>query len=197
MKKICLSFTIFIIIVSFSISVLAAPYDNAIYKKREKAYKDALAELLEPYKKEDALEDQRITDYRYSGFGISHEDEKYLKVSISYWVDPYLEESTFWSNSGHNGICFAEFLIEDGEYILEKISLEPENYDKFLEGLEEYKNTRETQIVETEENTNQTKNEDNTEITNITNIIYIVSAIVLVIVIIVFIKSKNKKVNKN
>lgn len=198
MKKICLSFTIFIIIVSFSISVLAAPYDNVIYKKREKAYKDALAELLEPYKKEDAPEDERITDYNYSGFGIMKEDENHLKVSISFWVKPYLDESAFWGAwNGANQICFAEFLIQDGEYILEKISLEPENYDKFLEGLEEYKKTKETQVVDTEENMNRNEDENNTEITNITNIIYIVSIMVLVIVIIVFIKTKKKKINKN
>ena len=149
MKRICISFIILIMLISFSVSVFATSYSNADYEKRKKAYADALEVLLEPYKGESVPEDERITDYEYTGFGISNEDEEHLNVSISFWIMPYLEESTFWN--GQNQICFARFLIEDGEYILENISLEPENYDNFLEGLEEYKKTRETQVVSTED----------------------------------------------
>lgn len=184
MKKMCISFTIFMITLSLAINVFAT--ENITYKKQKKAFEEALSVLLEPYKKEDIAENERIIDYAYNGFGLSEEDENHLSVNITFDVIPVMEDSDFWTNKGYNQICFAKFLVENGEYVLESVSLKPENYDKFLEGLEKYK----------EEKTNQNDisevKKDDVKLDNIKKTIYIVSGAIMFVILLVIIKNKRR-----
>lgn len=191
MKKICISFMIILLILSTQ--VFAIEDWNKENKKMEEGFKNALSEILEPYKDESILEEERITDYQYLGFGMSElEDEKKLKVNIGFSVTPYSEENTKWRDN--NNYCFAEFSKVDGEYKLEWISLIPRNYDRFLKEFEEYqKNTPTT--VEVEEIQGE-KNEDlkSGKIKKMSNIIFISSSILFVFAILTVIISviKNK-----
>ena len=63
-------------------------------------------------------------------------------------VTPVNENNTTWSKCGD--ICFVVFSKVNDEYVVDKISRYPDNYDKFLEKFEEYKkNNSETDKKET------------------------------------------------
>ena len=63
-------------------------------------------------------------------------------------ITPATENNTTWSK--HGDICFVVFSKVNDEYVVDKISRYPDNYDKFLEKFEEYKkNNSETDKKET------------------------------------------------
>lgn len=211
MKKICISFVILFILLTFSILVEAATQNGTVVnvygsnpqinyevenKKREEATQDVLSTLLEKYKTEEVPEEERILEYRWNGYGVREmEDEtKEFKCTINFEVKPYLEENSNWDKSRQ--MCFAEFDRIDGELVLRNISLTPENYDEFITAFEEYEKNEETIVELTgtlpEESMNL-ENED--EIDKLSNFIFVGSAIVLgiVILVVVIIKIRNKK----
>lgn len=193
MKKICISFVIILLI--FSTQVFAIEDYNLLNKKRQEASNSALVELMEKYKTDEVSEEERILDYTWCGGGydFSKEDEGIFKATCNFTVTPYKEENSIWKKD-FRYVAFAKFSIVDGEYILDKVSLEPENYDKFLEKFEEYQNseleTVELQTVSAE----KTEDLKTNQIEKMSNIIFISSSIVLGIVILIVIVTKLKKI---
>ncbi|MBQ7410760.1 MAG: hypothetical protein IJW20_05215 [Clostridia bacterium] len=168
---------------------------NVENKKRAEATEKALTTLLEKYKTEEVSEEERITDYYYTGYGLSEmEDETIeLKCTISFVVTPYLEENSIWEKGSQR--CYASFDRIDGELILKNISLTPENHEKFLEAFEEYEKKQESIIETTGVPAEASYVTSENKIEELSNIIFIVSAIILVIAIvkIIVFKLKNKK----
>ena len=105
---------------------------------------------MKTFMTEETPEEDRITDYTYSGFGVSENDgdENTLSATIHTRVTPVNESNTTWPKTGDN--CFAVFSKVNGEYVLDRISRYPDNYDKFLERFEEYKNNKETISIQGE-----------------------------------------------
>ena len=182
MKKICISLIILLLI--FSTQVFALEDWGAKNKKIDDAVNKALSEYMEPYKSEDVPENERIINYFYSGGSFDYSKEEsdgIFKASIEYDVEPYSAENTIWRLM--DNFLFVEFNIVDGEYIVNKVSTTPENYDKFLERFEEYKKNG-AQNVETIAVQGE-KNEDlkSNQIETMSNIIFTISSVVFVIVI--------------
>ena len=76
------------------------------------------------------------------------EDKNKLYMYITMKITPINENNTTWSK--HGDICFVVFSKLNDEYVVDKISRYPDNYDKFLEKFEEYKkNNSETDKKET------------------------------------------------
>ena len=76
------------------------------------------------------------------------EDKNKLYMYITMKITPINENNTTWSK--HGDICFVVFSKINDEYVVDKISRYPDNYDKFLEKFEEYKkNNSETDKKET------------------------------------------------
>lgn len=192
MKKIYSIVISFVILMLFSNSVFATEYWDKENKKRELAFKDALASYMETFMKEDTPEEDRITNYECSGFGIAAkgETEDKLYVNIGFHVTPANENNTTWNKSSN--CCFATFSKVNGEYVLEKISRYPDNYDKFLERFEEYKKnnpeTLESVQIQGQETTNNLANQ---KIEKMSNIIVIVCSIILIVMICVIFCRKN------
>lgn len=188
MKKLCSIVILFGILILISNSVFATENWQKENKKRETAYKAALESYLEPFKAEEIPEEDRIKDYIYTGFGDGIDGH----VTISFQVTPVNENNTTWSKNWN--YCFAVFSKVNDEYVLEKISRYPDNYDKFLERFEEYKknNTENITQIKGEE---LTTNLASQEIENMTNTIYTsCSIILLAIIIMISIKViKNKR----
>ena len=182
MKKICISF-LFLILLCTS-QVLAIEDYNKENKKREDAYNKALSQLLEPYKSENTPEEKRIIDYRLNRFAMDDSEEGRVSASISFEVTPYSEENTIWKNNRQN-MCFAQFVIIDGEYIVESVSEYPPNYDKFLERFEEYQKNKE-QIEVQSVQAEQTNNMANQEIEKMNNVVFY-SCLAIFIFIVIFI----------
>lgn len=189
MKKVYSIVILFVILMLFSNSVFATEYWDKENKKRETAFKDALDSYMVTFMKEETPEEDKITNYEYSGFGIAAkgdtEDKLYVNIFVN--VIPVNESNTTWNKSSN--YCFATFSKVNGEYILEKISRYPDNYDKFLKRFEEYKKnnpeTLESVQIQGQETTNNLANQ---KIEKMTNIIVIVCSIILLVTICVIVK---------
>lgn len=195
MKKICISFIIILLI--FSTQVLAAnEYDLGSTKKFE-ITQIILEQLLEKYKTEDVKEEERIIDYRWEGLGGGVPDEQGItKLTINFTVIPYLEENSEWKKD-FRYIAFAQVSVENKEYKIDKISLEPENYDKFLEKFEEYQKSQ-PEIVEVQAvSAEKTEELKTNKIEKMSNVIFISSGSVFIVLIIGIVVNvvKNKKLN--
>lgn len=189
MKKVYSIVISFVILILFSNSVFATEYWDKENKKRETAFKNALDSYMVTFMKEETPEEDRITNYEYSGFGIAAkgETEDKLYVNISVNVTPINENNTTWNK--YNNCCFATFSKVNGEYVLEKISRYPDNYNKFLEKFEEYKKnnpeTSESVQIQGQETTNNLANQ---KIEKMSNIIVIACSIILLVTICVIVK---------
>ena len=184
MKKLYSIVIIFIGLLLISNTVFATYYTEEEHEKRVNAFKTALDSYMETFMTEETPEEDKIKEYIYTGFGLSEErenDDK-LYVSISFLVTPENEDNTTWNL--HGNLCFASFSKVNDEYVLYKISRYPDNYDKFLERFEEYKEdntvTIENTQIQGEEMTNSLANQ---KIEKMSNIIWISCAIVLLVVI--------------
>lgn len=191
MKKICVSFIILLLILSTQVFAIDE-YDLGSTKRFEISQL-ALTELLERYKTDEVLEKERIIDYRWCGMsgGIA-DDQGIIKMSINFTVTPYLEENSMWKND-FQYIAFTELSVDNKEYVVEKVFLKPENYDKFLEKFEEYqKNESETVEIQavSAEKTEELKTN---KIEKMSNIIFVSSSIVLGIVVLIMIVNIIKK----
>ena len=123
-----------------------------------------------------------------TGYGISSDlESEVLTANISFNVVPYSEENTVWQKAGNS--CFIRFLVENGEYKLERISELPENYDKFVEKFEEYKKEHPEIDVKTEKvvENSQAKKADYNESNTVTKISIGVFAISLAIFILMLV----------
>ena len=186
MKKIYSIVIIFGILILISNTVFATDYRyNKENKMREEAFKSALDSYMQTFMKEETPEQDRIENYIYTGYGMSEEkdnDDK-LYVNISFCVTPVNEENTTWNKT--TNYCFASFTKVDGEYVLDKISRYPENYDEFLERFEEYKKNNSTAIESTQMQVEEiTNNLGNHEIEKMSNIIFIGCSVALVAMVI-------------
>lgn len=190
MKKIYILISTFIILILTSSSVFAAEDEN---EKRKNAFIKALDSYMQTFMTEETPEEDRIVDYIYTGFGIDYDSDK-LKTSISFYVKPVNENNTTWST--HENICFATFSKVDDEYVLDKISRYPDNYDKFLERFEEYKKDNPTTVESTQIQSEELPNNlAEQEIEKMSNIIFIGCSVVLLIVV-CFIITKYRKNRK-
>lgn len=198
MKKIYSGIILFITLILISNFVFATEYWEKENKKRETAFKSALDSYMKTFMTEETPEEDRITDYTYTGFSGSEKegDENTLFITISTYVTPVNEDNTTWSK--HGDYCFAVFSKVNDEYVLDKISRYPDNYDKFLERFEEYKKNNfetsktETTIIQGEGQNNLA----NREIKKINNNVIIVCTILFIlssILLIVFIRKKIAK----
>lgn len=156
-------------------------------KEQQKVYEEALFNWLETFKGENVPEEKRILDSQIKmmkGWGVSETDENHQRVTFEFTVTPYSPENTTWNVNGKN-LCFAEFDIVDGEYVLKSISETPKNYEEFLESFEEYKQNNEN-IENTETREFQAEPETNLaseEITKMSHTIFIICFIVFVILL--------------
>ena len=213
MKKVCYIIFIFILIISLSTSVSLGIESERIIKdfvneelinrqaeempkelkentlrdyteenkKRETAYEKGIKTWLEPYMNENVPENQRVKEYIMTGFGNNVIEGDKLKSNIYLDIVPYSEDSV-WSKE-FSGILFATFGIYDGEYLLEKASIYPENYDKFLEEFEKYQENApaKTEIIEVQ--AEKVGNLETAQVEKMSTVIWILSSIVLVLVI--------------
>lgn len=195
MKKICISFIILLLI--FSTQAFAFEDVELSNKKRQEASQNALVELMEKYKTDEVSEEERILDYTWCGGGydFSKEDQGIFKATCNFTVTPYKEENSIWKKD-FRYVAFAKFSIVDGEYILDKVSLEPENYDNFLERFEEYQKKGEEVVEVQAVSAEKTEDLKTNKIEKMSNTIFISSSIVLGIVVLLVIVSKIKKVKK-
>lgn len=166
-------------------------------KTREKAFEKAFTDWIEQFKSEDTPEEKRIVDYQMTGYGISSDlESEVLTANISFNVVPYSEENTVWQKAGNS--CFVRFLVENGEYKLERISELPENYDKFVEKFEEYKKEHPEIDVKTEKvvENSQAKKADYNESNTVTKIsigVFAISLVVFILMLVLVIRIiKNK-----
>ena len=198
MKKIFSILIIFIILILMSNSVFASEYWEKENKKRENAFREALNSYMQTFMTEETPEEDKITSYEYTGFGVGEVDnENKLAVTISFNVTPANENNTTWFK--HGNCCFAVFSKINEENVLEKISRYPDNYDKFLEKFEEYKkNNKETTENIQIQGQQAENNLANQEIEKISNTIYISCSIVLITIIclitVKFLKNRKKHV---
>ncbi len=184
MKKICSILIIFGILILISNTVFANEYWEKENKRRENLYKETLDKYMQSFMTEEIPEQDRIKSYEFSGYGYAHkgETDTEINASISFRVTPVNENNTTWSK---NNICFATFLKVDGEYVLDKISRYPDNYDEFLRRFEEYKNSpKSIQTVSIQGEEQQTL--ANQEVQKINNnlvigfsILFVISGVVL------------------
>lgn len=149
MKKIYSGIVLFIMLILTSNLAFATEYWEKENKKIETACEVALDSYMKTFMMYETPEEDRIKDYIFSGYGMSNgEDENKLYMHISMNVTPVNENNTTWSKCGD--ICFVVFSKVNDEYVVDKISRYPDNYDKFLEKFEEYKkNNSETDKKET------------------------------------------------
>lgn len=195
MKKICSIVVLFGILILISNTVFANEYWEKENKRREKLYKSELDKYMQTFMTEETPQEDRITSYEMSGFGYAEngETDEQLNVSISFRVTPENENNTTWSK--YNNICFAVFSKVDGEYVLDRISRYPDNYDEFLRRFEEYKNgnkNTETVAIQGEKE----EHLSNQEVQNINNRLVVgfsMLSIVSGVLMVIFIrKIKNK-----
>lgn len=195
MRKLYSIFIIFGILILISNTVFAVNYNNYEYKEIEEVCKSALDSYMQTFMTEETPEQDRIKDYSYLGYYISNEieNDNKLSISIRFMVIHENKENTTWNKS--TNYCFVSFTKAEGEYILDKISRYPENYDEFLEKFEEYKKNNPEKIENTQIQAEEmTYNLASQEIDKMSNIIFIGCSIVLLamvsIVIIKFIKNR-------
>ena len=189
MKKVYSIVISFVILILFSNSVFATEYWDKENKKRETAFENALDSYMVTFMKEETPEEDKITDYLFSGYSVSTKegaDDK-LYVNISFNVTPVNENNTTWNKSSN--YCFATFSKIHDEYVVEKISRYPDNYEKFLERFEEYKKnnpeTSESVQIQGQETTNNLANQ---KIEKMSNIIVIGCSIILLVMICFIVK---------
>lgn len=193
MKKIYVSFIALLLI--FSTQVFAIEGNKLKTADRREASNIALAQLMEKYKTDEVSDEEKIIDYKWCGCGFDFrmEEQGILKVTINYTVTPYLEENSIWKKD-FQYIAFAECSIGDGEYIVEKTSLKPENYDKFLERFEEYQRNQ-TEVVEVQAvSAEKTEELKTNQIQKMSNIIFISSSIVFGMIVLIVIVNIIKKI---
>lgn len=190
MKKIYKIAILFGILILISTSAFATEYAEKQNKKRENAYKAALDSYMKTFMTDETPEEDKISSYEYSGFGLTAkgETEDKLYVNIAFNITPVNENNTTWSKYGNN--CYAVFSKVNDEYVLDRISRYPDNYEEFLERFEEYKKnkseTKENIQIQGQEITNNLANQ---EIEKMSNIIYI-SCLIIFIATICFISIK-------
>lgn len=182
MKKICSIVIIFVIFILISNSVFAIEDWMKENRKREEAFKSALKPYMESFMKEETPEEDRIISYEYTGFGgAGEEKEGKLEVTISVYVTPVNDSNTTWFKTGN--CLFATFSKVNDEYVLDKVSRYPDNYDEFLKRFEEYKKSVEKSDNKEKleiQGENQ-KSLANQEIQKINNNLIVVFAILFVI----------------
>lgn len=189
MKKIYSGIILFIVLMLMSNFVFATEYWEVENKKIETACKVALDSYMKTFMKEETPEEDRIKDYTFSGYGMSNgEDENKIYMHITMNITPVNENNTTWSKNSN--ICFVVFSKVNDEYVVDKISRYPDNYDKFLEKFEEYKKNN-SEIDKKETISIQGESEKNLasqEIKKINNgliigfgILFIISSISLII----------------
>lgn len=184
MKKLYSMIIIFGILIVISNTVFATDYWKVENEKRETAIRKAVDSYMQTFISEEVQEEDRIKDYICTGFSMDVEGEKFKSI-ISFHVTPTNENNTTWST--HGNICFARFAKVNDEYVLEKISRYPDNYDKFLERFEEYKKNKPITIENTQiQGEELTNNLANQEIKKTSNIIY-TSCLIILIAMIFFI----------
>lgn len=149
MKKIYSGIILFIVLMLMSNFVFATEYWEVENKKIETACKVALDSYMKTFMNDETPEEDRIKDYTFSGYGMSNgEDKNKMYMYITMNIIPVNENNTTWSKNSN--ICFVVFSKVNDEYVVDKISRYPDNYDKFLEKFEEYKkNNSETDKKET------------------------------------------------
>lgn len=138
MKKIYSGIILFITLILISNLALATEYWEKENQKIKTACEVALDSYMKTFMTEETPEQDRIKDYTFTGYGMSEgEDENKLYMHISMNIIPVNEDITAWSK--HGDICFVVFSKVNDEYVVDRISRYPDNYDKFLERFEEYK----------------------------------------------------------
>ena len=194
LKKIRNSIILFSILVCMTNIVWATEYWEKEKKKREKLFETELNNFMETFMTEETPEEDRITSYEWSGYGMAEggETEDKLHVTLSFRVIPLKENNTTWSTYNNN--CFAVFSKVNGEYVLDKISRYPDHYDEFLRRFEEYKEqpkVSETTTFQGEEKNNLANQEIekiNHKVVMVFAILFVVSSIALLLLI-----RKNRK----
>lgn len=198
MKKIYSGIILFITLILISNFALATEYWEKENKKIEKACEVALDSYMKTFMTEETPEQDRIKDYTFTGYGMSEgEDENKLYMHISMNIIPVNEDNTTWSK--HGDICFVVFSKVNDEYVVDRISRYPDNYDKFLERFEEYKKSdSETDKKETISIQGESQNNlASQEIQKINNGLVIGFGILFIISSISFIIFVRKKIIKN
>ena len=198
MKKIYSGIILFIALILISNLAFATEYWEKENKKIETACELALDSYMKTFMTEETPEEDRIKDYTFSGYGMSKgEDENKLYMHISMHITPFNENNTTWSKNGD--ICFVVFSKVNDEYVVDRISRYPDNYDKFLERFEEYKNSNsETDKKETISIQGESqKNLATQEIQKINNGLMIGFAILFIISSISLVMFVRKKITKN
>lgn len=182
MKKIYQIIILFGILVLISNSVFAVENWNKENKKRENAFQSALSSYMQTFMTQETPEEDRIINYVYTGYCNSTEEgegkEGKLTATISFIATPVNKENTTWLQQGD--YCFAVFSKVDDEYVLDKISRYPDDYDEFLKKFETYKKNQEI----TETTTFQGEKQDNLakqEIQKINNSLLIGCAILFTV----------------
>lgn len=192
MKKICISFIILLLILSTQVFAIDE-YDLGSTKRFE-ASNSALTQLMEKYKTEEVSE-ERISDYMWCGMGggFNQDEQDKIAITIHFTVTPYLEENSVWKKD-FQYIAFAELSIINKEYVVEKVSLKPENYDKFLERFEEYKKSETVEIEAVQGEKTEELKADKVE--KMSNTIFISSSIIFTILVLGIIVNILKRKNK-
>lgn len=198
MKKIYSGIILFITLILISNLALATEYWEKENQKIKTACEVALDSYMKTFMTEETPEQDRIKDYTFTGYGMSEgEDENKLYMHISMNIIPVNEDITTWSK--HGDICFVVFSKVNDEYVVDRISRYPDNYDKFLERFEEYKKSdSETDKKETISIQGESQNNlASQEIQKINNGLVIGFGILFIISSISFIIFVRKKIIKN
>lgn len=190
MKKLYSIVIIFGLLMLISNTVFASNHWKEENEKMDNAIRKALDSYMQTFMTENTSEQDRIKDYIFIGGGRDYNEDK-LKATISFYVTSINENNTSWNK--HKNICFAEFSKINNQYVLDKISRYPDNYDEFLERFEEYKKNNPTVIESTQiQGEEMTNNLANQEIDKMSNIIFISCSIVLLAVVCLIIKRFSK-----
>ncbi|MGN0993276.1 MAG: hypothetical protein ACI4PE_05090 [Bacilli bacterium] len=198
MKKIYSGIILFITLILISNLALATEYWEKENQKIKTACEVVLDSYIKTFMTEETPEQDRIKDYTFTGYGMSEgEDENKLYMHISMNIIPVNEDNTTWSK--HGDICFVVFSKVNDEYVVDRISRYPDNYDKFLERFEEYKKSdSETDKKETISIQGESQNNlASQEIQKINNGLVIGFGILFIISSISFIIFVRKKIIKN
>lgn len=191
MRKFLNIIVLFVILILVSNSALAGEIADRENKKRETAFKSALDSYMQEFMQENTPEEDKITDYEYSGLCWNEKEENgenKIFATISFGTTPANPDNTTWYQ--YNNMCFAVFQIVDDEYVLERISRYPDNFDKFMERFEEYKKNGGSKRKEenTEVKTVQVETENSNsglEIKKISNRIFYISFGVFIITLMI------------
>lgn len=198
LKKIRNIVILFGILLCITNTVWATEYWEKENKKREKLVQTELKNFIETFMTEETPEEDRITSYELSGYGMAEggETEDKLHVTISFRVTPVNENNTTWSTYNNN--CFAVFSKVNGEYLLDRISRYPDHYDEFLRRFEEYKKQPklfETTAIQGEER-NHLANQEIEKINNNVIIVFAILFIISSIVLLLFIRKNHRNLKK-